>query len=328
LKSWRLSSQDGPQISTKSIYSHYESVVSDVEEDDSSPSHIPSHGSLSVAPRESQVGQQESFQTFQTQPEFSALDSFMDDILGLGGPSASKPAPPPSTSTAEYVFISDPGQAVRPHEAPPTRPIVAQPQSTRKTWRIDSTDPSSIPGSPIPSSIDTRQEKGQNQGTVPDNGSEKKPERPKRTDWRIKDDHVLNGSDNDKEEEQESIVQVKKKKGGLATKAKKAKMGEGQNIDPEEMQATKSGKTISKDLQTLDPSSIAIAVRITSLVKKTGRSNDDNDCRENGSGAQGVENFKRFVKNGTVGVNTLVSSGLERTTFQKRLVSVVPAPLI
>ena len=360
LKSRRLSSQEGPQISTKSIYSHYESVVSDVEEEENAASPAPTSAlgrgggcsgsnGPSAGQRDTQVGGHESFQTFQTQPEFSALDSFMDDILGLGsGPSSFKPAPAPAPALrprpSGYEFIAEEGGGVadtaaaagsgsgragRPGAA--ALPIV----NTRKSWRLGGGEGvSSIPDSPVPPT---------QHAPVPDIGSKRAAvpgkERGKRRDWTIPDRLVL---DADKEEEEgtvnqkddvggeeEEVVVVKKKKGRAAKPSKKGE----QEKDQESQPATAAKKKKQKSLESnrvIDPSSIAITVQVTSLFskkEKRGASLDGDgkvDHHVQKDGGVGVENFKRFVKNGTVGTKTRI---LDQTTtiFQTKLVTVVPA---
>lgn len=362
LKSRRLSSQDGPQISTKSIYSHYESVVSDVEEENAaSPAPAPALGrgggsnGPSAGQRDTQGGGHESFQTFHTQPEFSALDSFMDDILGLGsGPSSFKPAPAPvlpPPSRSGYVFIAEKDRlaaaAAGSGEGRVARPVVAaQPAvNTRKSWRLGGGGReaegegmlSSIHDSPVPPT---------QQPQIPDVGREKVSVKGtgKRRDWTIPDRLVL---DADKEEEVEKVNQddgveeeeevTKPKKRGRAAKAKKGEQEKEKEFAAAAADKKKKAQKSLVSHRVVDPSSIAITVQVTSLFSKkekaglkvsTGVGGEVEDHVQNEDGGVGVENFKRFVKNGTVGTRTRIldSSGLAQTTiFQTKLVTVVPA---
>lgn len=257
-KSSRLSvgrDSQGVHISTKSLYSHYTSLeVSDAEEDYSM---VEASQPQSI---QAPVSAKETFQTFQTQPPaFSTLDSFMDDILGLGAAGDNK----------RYDFL-EPKESVHvplpPRQPPPT---MQKEEVARKSYRVpcEDVEEESVPAATMPPPPEAKS-------------------RGKRRDWTIKESLTAQVS----EDEEEEVQVVKKKK---TTEKKKNKAIVVVAAEEDEVVIVRKEEANKKKVSTtVDPASISVNVTVAELVKKPAQT------KSAAVHVEGVVNFKRFRKSG------------------------------
>jgi hypothetical protein len=326
---YTIQESQGVQISTKSSYSHYESVViSDAEEErEGKPS--TTHESQIAPIKNSTQSLTDSYQTFQTQaPPLSTLDSFMDDILGLGD--NENPRKETESHAAPYTFIAEdrPGSpsVTNRHKSIPNQ-IQDAPgpsSSVRKSWRVD--EFFSVPS--IQQSPPRTEQESFDAGDLLDsvlftNREPKELHAPKtrvtgnqksiiskRRDWKLQDTYQSESSDDEK-------VVLEEKKRNIKGKGKENDL---ENIDlnlkkTDDESTERDKKTIPRI--EIDPKSISITIQYASLVteKKKGQT-DPSLMRE---GNEETVNYKLFRK------SRFGDSRMVQHRVPNKLISVVPA---